>query len=229
MPPMGSHPDWPAVISPLRTRLPDYGWTTLSIQLPALRADAGVGEYVPLFPAARARIAAAVDLLQQRGAHNIVLVGYGLGALMGADFLAEQGGTAGVTALVAVSMVSYPDLDPGLNAAKLIEKVPVPILDIYASRDLDAVLDFNTARTRAARIAAAAAAASNDVGAYLDSTTAQPGLYGTPGHIAYRQIGLAGTDHGYSGLEASLVKRIAGWMNHHARGVEKNTLADPKQ
>src|SRR3990172_8219230 len=31
---MGAHPDWPQVISPLRTSLPELGWSTLSIQLP---------------------------------------------------------------------------------------------------------------------------------------------------------------------------------------------------
>ena len=30
----GVHPNWDQVVRPLRSQLPDYGWSTLSLQLP---------------------------------------------------------------------------------------------------------------------------------------------------------------------------------------------------
>jgi hypothetical protein len=37
---MGAHPDWPEVIQPLHSGLPESGWTTLSVQMPILANDA---------------------------------------------------------------------------------------------------------------------------------------------------------------------------------------------
>lgn len=34
VPDQGQHPDWPALVSPLRQSLPDHGWYTLSISMP---------------------------------------------------------------------------------------------------------------------------------------------------------------------------------------------------
>ncbi|TNF34101.1 MAG: DUF3530 family protein, partial [Gammaproteobacteria bacterium] len=48
----GYHPNWPEVVYPLRTGLPEHGWHTLSIQLPVLAADAKYYDYVPIFPEA---------------------------------------------------------------------------------------------------------------------------------------------------------------------------------
>ncbi len=64
---LGAHPDWPDVISPLRKSLPESGWATLSIQLPVRPNSATFEDYPPLFPAAIARISAAIQHLQQQG------------------------------------------------------------------------------------------------------------------------------------------------------------------
>ena len=42
---MGAHPDWPQIISPVRKALPEFGWTTLSIQLPVIAAENQIEEY----------------------------------------------------------------------------------------------------------------------------------------------------------------------------------------
>ena len=36
----GTHPDWGQVAGPLRTALPAYGWSTLSLQMPVLEKGA---------------------------------------------------------------------------------------------------------------------------------------------------------------------------------------------
>ncbi len=49
---MGIHPDW-GLIGTLRTELADQGYTTLSIQMPVLAADAKADQYRATFPEAR--------------------------------------------------------------------------------------------------------------------------------------------------------------------------------
>ncbi|OOZ59096.1 DUF3530 family protein [Solemya velum gill symbiont] len=42
----GYHPDWAYTVQPLRVGLIDYGWNTLSIQLPVLKKEAKYFDYV---------------------------------------------------------------------------------------------------------------------------------------------------------------------------------------
>lgn len=62
----GIHPDW-GLIGVLRTRLVDQGYTTLSVQMPVLAAEAAGNAYLPDFPEAGERLAAAVKFLQEKG------------------------------------------------------------------------------------------------------------------------------------------------------------------
>lgn len=53
---IGVHPAWPDVIEPLRMELPEYGWHTLSLQMPILGNEAENKDYAPLFAEVPARI-----------------------------------------------------------------------------------------------------------------------------------------------------------------------------
>ena len=64
---LGVHPDH-GVIGMLRVALNDMGFTTLSIQMPVLAADAAGEAYEPLVPEAVARIATAAGLAGRQGA-----------------------------------------------------------------------------------------------------------------------------------------------------------------
>ena len=87
---MGAHPDWPDVISPLRTRLTEFGWSTLSIQMPILSPEEPVAEYGKTLRLANSRIQAAVDYLHDWGIEPIILLGYSFGASQAANFLASK-------------------------------------------------------------------------------------------------------------------------------------------
>lgn len=60
---IGVHPDW-GLVSALRQRLPDLGYTTLSVQMPVLKADAKGEDYPPTFPEAAPRLAQAAAFLK---------------------------------------------------------------------------------------------------------------------------------------------------------------------
>ena len=42
---VAGHADWPEVVSPLRNMLPEFGWATLSIQLPLISPEKNIEEY----------------------------------------------------------------------------------------------------------------------------------------------------------------------------------------
>lgn len=180
---IGAHPNWADVIYPLRTELPNYGWATLSIQMPILPNEAELKDYIPLIKEAAPRIKAAQAFLKSKNVTPVVLIAHSLGSTMAAATLAE-GGDMGFAGLAVIGMSSS-DLDPQLDTTAQIAKLKLPVLDLYGSRDLDTVLASTTPRAAAAR------KADNN---------------------QYRQIEIEGADHFFVGLEDELVTRVRGWL-----------------
>ncbi|MEW7979678.1 MAG: DUF3530 family protein [Candidatus Sedimenticola endophacoides] len=176
----GAHPDWPDVIHPLRSQLPAGGWETLSIQLPVAAVDAPEHAYRELIPEAGPRIQAAVDFFKQRKLDRLVLVAHSLGSRMAVDYLAG-GGPPEVKALVAIGL-PVAGREGGYAA---LEKLTLPLLDLYGSRDIAPVLHGVKARAEAARKA---------------------------GNRDYLQFEVPGADHFFRGLEQELVSRVQGWI-----------------
>jgi pimeloyl-ACP methyl ester carboxylesterase len=132
----GVHPDH-GVIGSLRVALSDAGFTTLSIQMPVLAAEAPAADYHPaLFPEAGRRIAAAAGWLRSRGHSRIVLVSHSLGSWMSQHHL-ESAGRSAFAAWVCMGRSG--DLRP----------LPLPVLDVYGERDFPEVLGAAEARRAA--------------------------------------------------------------------------------
>lgn len=132
---MGVHPDW-GVIGPLRTRLVEPGYSTLSIQMPVQDAAAVPGDYVETFPEASERIAKAVAWLKDKGYTKIAIVSHSLGGRMARSyFIANK--ASPVKAWVALSM--------GFDDFK---GISVPVLDLYAEQDHQPVLKIVAAHKR---------------------------------------------------------------------------------
>ena len=134
----GIHPDM-GLIGVLRTRLADHGYTTLSVQMPVLWAEARGNDYLPDFPEAGERLASAVKYLQDKGYKKIALVSHSMGARMSSDFL-KNNPAAPLFAWVSVSITN--DALGSLGALKF------PVLDLYGENDLPQVLDNNNARAQ---------------------------------------------------------------------------------
>lgn len=185
----GAHPDWVDVIQPLRSRLPEYGWKTISIQLPIAAPDASGWVYAEMIPEAFPRITAAVEYLQQQGVANIVLIGHSLGARMGVEYLA-QGVAESLRAFVAIGL-SADTATPDSGTLGALKKLQLPLLDIYGSRDIDPVLNSVPARSAAAR-----QAKNGD----------------------YRQTRIEGADHFFNGLDETLVADVRAWLGRITSG-----------
>ncbi len=132
----GIHPDM-GLIGVLRTRLADHGYTTLSVQMPVLSAEAAGDTCLSDFPEAGERLAAALKFLQEKGHKNIALVSHSMGARMSSDYL-KNNPAVPLFAWVSVSITN--DTLGSLGVLKF------PVLDLYGENDLPQVLDNNNAR-----------------------------------------------------------------------------------
>ncbi len=184
---MGGNPAWSMVVQPLRLGLTGHGWETLSLQMPLAPRGADIWAYNALIPEAAPRIAAAINFLQQRKIEKIVIIGHSMGARMGLESLAA-GTPNGVIAFVAVGIPTQ-SKEPDAGVLGVFEKVKLPILDIYGSRDLPSVLDS----ARARKIAALQA-----------------------GNDGYRQVEIDGADHYFRGLGDTLLSRVNAWVGREA-------------
>jgi pimeloyl-ACP methyl ester carboxylesterase len=188
---IGVHPNWPDVIQPLRTELPNYGWATLSLQLPILPNEAEAGEYIPLFPEVSPRLDAGIAYLQKQGHQNIVIVAHSLGSTMSAYALANNPGKP-VRALVVVGVSAGQFKDDKVNFTTNLPKLNMPVLDIYGSNDLDNVVSSAKEKARIAKKA---------------------------GNSDYRQIKVPGANHFFAGVDADLVRHVKSWLSKY--GGEK--------
>ena len=179
----GVHPDWSQVIQPLRISLTEQKWNTLSIQMPILSSDADHQDYAPLYDEVAPRIDAAIDYLNKNNSHDIVLIGHSQGASMTAYYLSTS--KQKIKGFVAIGMSAF-GKDPRMNSINALEKINVPILDLYGNDDLESVSTSVHSRAAAAKKA---------------------------GNNKYNQIEITG-NHFYDGHEENLVKVVSKWLEN---------------
>lgn len=132
---LGIHPDW-GMVGTLRSELADRGFTTLSIQMPILAADAGSEAYPPTFPEAAERIAEAVAFLKGKGYTRIAIVSHSMGSRMSLEYVAGKPDPAVKSwASLGISQKDY-------------AAVKLPVLDLYGDNDLPPVLASAAQRKR---------------------------------------------------------------------------------
>lgn len=185
---MGEHPDWNDVIHPLRLGLAERGWTTLSVQMPVLAADASPTDYAPLIPESDPRLVAAVNDLRARKLDPVILVAHSLGTNMAIACLAQHPRLP----LDGLVLIGTPRLQgkPPLDPLPLLARLTLPILDLYGSRDFDFVRGTAAARRKAVH---------------------------RGGNRHYRQVQIEGADHYFRGLEDELVTTVDAWLERVRR------------
>lgn len=188
---IGVHPNWPDVVLPIRSELPEHGWATLSIQAPILENDKSEKDYIPLFKDVNARFKAAVNFLKKKNFQNIVIVAHSLGATMSNQYLTSKPDPM-VRAYVAISMSNNPKVEEFNNVKKISQLKTIPMLDIYGSQDLDSVIRFAKQRL----------------------------LAGKKANKRYSQKIIKGADHFYQSKNEPLLKMIRLWLLKNAAGVE---------
>jgi len=188
---IGVHPNWADVIQPLRTELPESGWATLAIQMPILKNDTQLKDYLPLFEQIPARFEAAIQFLQTQNINNIVIVSHSFGGTMSLYYLTQKPNNP-IQAFVGIGMSSL-QFNDKLNTVKALAKLKIPILDLYGSRDLELVLKSAPERASAVRKA---------------------------GNKFYTQSEIIGADHFFARMDDSLISKVKAWLLKNAPGVE---------
>jgi pimeloyl-ACP methyl ester carboxylesterase len=188
----GAHPDWNDIIHPLRVELPYKGWATLSIQLPLVFPDKKDAQSrTQVIESSVPRIDAAINFLRAKGYDYISIVAHSFGTLMSLNYLQHKvdnvapKGTLVINSAVIIGTPSSGTSAP-LNSPVMIEKIKIPLLDLYGSKDLDSVMRSAKARKTAARKIP---------------------------NKQFRQVQTIGADHFYRGLDEELVVYITNWLN----------------
>lgn len=179
----GLHPDWESVVKPLRTALPEQGWETLALQMPVMEKEAKYYDYEPIFPEAHPRIDAAIAWLKARGVERIVLIAHSCGAHMAMSWVRHGG--AGIDAYVGIGMGAT-DYQQPMREPFPLDRMTIPVLDLYGEKDYPAVLAMAQERLALIR---------------------------KGGNALSKQQMIPGADHYCAGQSELLSNAVAGWLN----------------
>ncbi len=185
----GQTVDWPDTINPIRTSLIQFGWSTLSISLP--NPDIQNGEEM-----AKNRIEAALQFLDQKGQLNLVILGQGVSANRGFEYLKNI--PASPTTTRKTNQI--PPTRGPFRALIMISARDVAVTRNFKLPTLDLYYDEH----------------------YLDDTEVKERLtlsrkYRLP---YFHQIRMVHPEETQYGEENRLTRRIRGFLNKYARGVE---------
>ena len=144
---IGVHPDWAEVIQPLRVKLAESGWNTLSLQMPVLGNDAKPRDYQPLMKEVPARIDAGIRKMAKEGAKKVVIIAHSMGAQMSNYYLAHK--KVYKEAQTDTPIVGYIGIGMNSGNTKYLKKIKIPILDLYGKKDLPGVLESAPMRANA--------------------------------------------------------------------------------
>ncbi len=182
----GFHPDWQTVVHPLRVGLTGHGWNTLSIQLPVLDKEAKYFDYLPVFSDAMPRIEAAIAAARERSAGRVVLLAHSCGSHMAQHWMLTRGkaATEQFDAFIGIGMGAT-DYGQPMQEPFALDRLSVPILDVYGDHDYPAVQRL--AKDRLAALKAG-------------------------GNRKSKQVVVPG-DHYYIDHQNDLVEAVAAWLN----------------
>ncbi len=145
---IGIHPDWETVIQPLRIGLSEKGWNTLSLQMPILPNEATGDDYKPLMKEVPARIDAGIRALFNNGAKKVIIVAHSLGAQMTTYYLAHK--KVYKEAQTDTPIIAFIGIGMGPDNIPNLEKITIPVVDIYGENDLPGVTKSAAKRLKAA-------------------------------------------------------------------------------
>ena len=183
----GFHPDWETVVNPLRVGLAEAGWNTLSVQMPVLEKSAKYFDYVEIFDAAGPRIAAALDYVKEQESEKTILLAHSCGSHMAQRWIKNdpQAALASFDAYVGIGMGATDYKQPMVEPFQL-DKMPMPVLDLYGFNDYPAVLRMAPDRLE---------------------------MIEKAGNPKSQQLAVPDADHYFKGENEALVSAVEEWLS----------------
>ena len=186
LPDLDRGPDERKVLQPLRLHLPTQGWATLTLELPGSLSPFTEESYGKLIVANRRRIRLGFHHLLQRGFERIVVIGHGFGALMAVSWASVDKENL-PEGLIVLNLTPYHP--PGGEGPMLqhLQKIRVPILDLYSGKSHARVLRYSVARKRAGQLS---------------------------GNVMYRQLLLEHANHDFTPYTEAMLRVVRNWLKH---------------
>ena len=97
----------------------------------------------------------------------------------------EKENSQNIDAMIAISLQGYVYIKPSINILRLIEKIKIPMFDIYGSLDFKEGVESAPDRRLASK---------------------------KSGNYLYSQIEIEGADHMFSNMENNLIQNIIDWV-----------------
>jgi len=205
-------PDWPVVIHGLRKYLPDYGWETLSVQLPIPEDNTSNPDLEELYTLTKGRIEAAISYFNNNNINNISLVAIN----QSANFSLKYAASLPVDSDKIQSIVSIRAYDTDwLASSNMLKFISLPVLDVFPEHDDDGILQSAKKRLSAAGFSAKRNTRPRKV--RLSSKVQKLAINKT-GNLRYRQKMINGANYRFYKLESTLFKAIRGWLGVYASG-----------
>lgn len=133
----GFHPDWADTVNPLRVGLVEFGYSTLSLQMPVLEKDAKYYDYEPIFGFAHERIEAGIRYLRDRGHGRVILLAHSCGAHMAMDWIRERGDDR-IDGYIGLGMGAT-DYGQPMRQPFPLAQMQVAVFDLYGAEEYPAV------------------------------------------------------------------------------------------
>ena len=206
---LNQNPDWPGPIRLLRRQLPNFGWTTLSLQIAtpqpraptdALRATASstTPEQISNLDLAKIKqaqqslhqqVRSAFTFLNQKGLYNIVVIAQGVHASYTASQLKDVPPSS-IAGFISLNMKPA-TLNETQKVAQHMSQIKAPILDLIPE--------------------------ITDQGGFAQSRVTMANQNAKQN---YQQYVIPSTNQAFRGIDEFLIKRIRGWLKTNAGGME---------
>ncbi len=205
-------PNWPVIVHGLRKYLPDFGWETLSVQMPIATDNLSNAQLDEMYTLTQNRIEAAVTYFQNKNISNINLIGMNQSANFSLKYVSslpeEQDQ---IQSLVIIRAYD----SNWLTSSDLVKRIPVPLLDIYPEHDSGLILASAKKRLASAGFSAKMRPMPRQV---TLSAKVQKLAINKTGNLRYRQKVINGATYRFNKLEQTLFKAIRGWLGAYAGG-----------
>ena len=177
-------PEEQELIGPLRVGLAEAGWTTLALQMPVLEKGKKYYDYLPILPFAHPRIEAAINFLREQGESPIILAAHSCGAHMTNSWLNTDPGVP-IDGYIAMGLGAT-DSGQDLRTPFPIDRITVPVLDIYGSEEFPRPLSMVDERRE---------------------------MLARNGNPLSAQVVVEGANHYFTGYGDRMVEELSAWLD----------------